>query len=274
MLIDLCDNVVCSLPLQLQHLLQSICERNQLSLGLGSLVVSVSDVYRSGLLLGSSNDENVVVLLELSLTNLLGHGVGSNINVAVKAVLAELGLDLLDVVVGADHDWDDHDLTGREPERPLSGVMLSQDGNETLERTVDGTMDHDWSGVVVDGILSILLLDGGLTGVVLELELLWKLEVELDGGALMLLSHGVGDGDINLWSVESTILWVESPLAVSLSSKPVKSLSQLSLSLVPGLNLSEVLFWAGRQLELEGEAKSAVNLLQKVKETLDLILNL
>jgi hypothetical protein len=45
----------------------------------------------------------------------------------VNVLLAERGLNLLDVVIGAGHDRDDHDLARRQPERPATGEVLSKD---------------------------------------------------------------------------------------------------------------------------------------------------
>src|SRR5690606_39059532 len=131
-------------------------------------------------------------------------------------------------------------------------------------------MDHDWSGVVADRIFSLLILARTLTSVVFELEFLGKLEVKLNGGALMLPSQGIGNGDINLRSVESTILWVELPFGIALSGEPVQSVSQLSLSPVPGGNFSKEFLRTSRQFELEGETEDSVYLLQQVENTLNL----
>jgi hypothetical protein len=88
--------------------------------------------------------------------------------------------------------------------------------------------------------LGLLLLDsscGSILGAVLEVELLGQLEVKLDGGALELTSERIGDGDIDLRTVESAITRVELPLGASGLLELVKSLGELSLGALPGGNV-------------------------------------
>lgn len=122
-----------SLISQSLHLLDGDIERNELTQLLRGRVVSVSDVDGARLLLLSTDDEDEVILGELASTDLLLHGVTGDINVCVHALVAEDSLQLLNVVVGGRHDGDNEDLAGREPEWPLAGKVLGENGNETLE---------------------------------------------------------------------------------------------------------------------------------------------
>ena len=103
--------------------------------------------------------------------------------------------------------------------------MLNQDSHESLDGSEDSSMDHDWSGktwfewlflpleiVVVIlvlweelggklnilGQLGVLSLDLGF-GLVLKVESDRKLEIKLDGSALMRSLESVIDLDVNLW---------------------------------------------------------------------------
>lgn len=69
-------------------------------------------------------------------------------------------------------DGNDDDLSGGKPERPLAAGRFSDNGDEALEGTENGTMDHDWSSKL--GAVRILI-----GGVVLEVESLGEVKVKL-----------------------------------------------------------------------------------------------
>src|SRR5689334_6624643 len=83
--------------------------------------------------IGCELTEDEVILLKLSGTDLLLHGVSADVDVHVQLIAAEDCLQLLDVVVDSRHDGHDQDLTGTDPERPLATKVLDQDSKETLE---------------------------------------------------------------------------------------------------------------------------------------------
>lgn len=138
----------------------------------------------------------------------------------MEALLAQLLGHLLGIVQEAHADGDDDDLARRQPERPLAGKVLGENGREALDAAGHGAVDHDRSGaagrkrlldqeglplvlaillVVVDSLwrrcgsgrgsrhhavwprLVLLVTLGRL---VLQREIDRLLEVELDGGAL------------------------------------------------------------------------------------------
>lgn len=103
--------------------------------------------------------------------------------------------------------------------------------------------------------------DGSVRCDVFEIELLRELKVELDGGALVISLQRIGDGNVNLWSVEGPIAGIEFPLGPSLCCEQLQCYLQLVFGLVPRLDLAEEVIRTGRELELEGEAKSAVDCL-------------
>lgn len=97
--------------------------------------------------------------------------------------------------------------------------MLSKYADESLQATVDGTVNDNWSFKARLGcILSTRHASvnvGSIGSHVLELEALWKLEIKLDGCALMLATQGIGDGDIDLWSIERAITRIQLPATCS-----------------------------------------------------------
>lgn len=66
----------------------------------------------------------------------------------------------------------------REEYSPLASSMLRNDPNEPFQTPKDRTMDHH-------GPCDVLRVIMSFRSTILEFELFWKLEVELDGGALM-----------------------------------------------------------------------------------------
>ena len=109
---------------------------------------------------------------------------------------------------------------------------------------------------------------GGVLCTVLEVELLRQLEIQLDGGALVLTLECIGDGYVNLGAVESTVTRVELPRRGALGSvaELVECGSETGLGVVPGGHIAKMALGASGQLHLEGEAKVAVDGLEEVKE--------
>ena len=71
-------------------------------------------------------------------------------------------------------DGNDHDLPRAQPERPLAGKVFGEDGDHSLHRSEDGSVDHDRR------LLFALVVD------IAEPEPKGQLKVQLDGGALVL----------------------------------------------------------------------------------------
>ena len=213
-----------------------------------------------------------------------------------------------------------------QPEGPFPAEVLSEDGDEALERALDGAMNHNRAGTAGgDGAAVILLSDwrgeggigragllrgvtgdelvdfgvlrgrcwfwdavlggggrggccfgllGGVGGAVFEVELLRELKVELDGGALEFPLESVGDGDVDLGTVESAVAGVEFPCTTTVGCKLVESLAELGFGTVPGLDLSEELLRTRGKLQLECETEVAVDCGEEVKDTLNFLLNL
>jgi hypothetical protein len=77
---------------------------------------------------------------------------------------------------------------------------------------------------------------------------LGKLKVELDSGALIFALKSIGDCDVDLWAVKSTVTGVELPYAASSLLISVESRAKSVLSAVPGLDLAEKLLRTGGEL--------------------------
>jgi hypothetical protein len=112
---------------QLDELLYRLIKRyNDTSL-LCLLVVTVPPVNSPSLLFLGTDDHDEVIKCKLCCADLLLHGVAADIDIGMKVMFAECSLHFLDVVVGAWHDRNDHDLARREPERPSTGKVLCED---------------------------------------------------------------------------------------------------------------------------------------------------
>ena len=85
--------------------------------------------------------------------------------------------------------------------------MLSDNRNEPLKTAQNRTVDHYRSRRRLARIGS-----GGLIGrAVLEVEPLWQLEVELNGGTLERPAESITDGDVDFGAVECSIAGVDFP---------------------------------------------------------------
>ena len=94
----------------------------------------------------------------------------------------------------------------------------------------------------------------------------------LDGGTLELSLQCVGQGDVNLRSVEGTVSLVQLPRT---RSDLVQDILQLRLGLVPDGQISDELVGvSGGKSNLELHTKLAVDGVHKVEDTRDLALNL
>lgn len=217
--------------------------------------------------------KNEVVLSQLSSTDLLLHGVTADVNIGIQLVFTQELLQLLDIVVHGRHDGDNENLARADPEGPLATIMLDQDTQESFEGTNNGTVDDNGTGTAgtrLIGLSLALLLRlfstslGLLVRHVLELEVNRCLVVQLDGGTLELSLQGIGDGDIDLRSVESAVTFVDGPVG---ALKVRHGLLQLLFGVVPGLDLTQIFLRTGRELQLEGETEQAVDGLQEIEKS-------
>src|SRR5205807_8038323 len=87
----------------------------------------------------------------------------------------------------------------REPYREVAGVVLDEDGDEALERSVDGSVDHHRP------VLLVVLAD------VAQVESLRRVVVELDGPELPLASDAVLDVEVQLGPVKGSVARVLQP---------------------------------------------------------------
>lgn len=100
---------------------------------------------------------------------------------------------------------------------------------------------------------------------VLEIESDGKLEIKLNGTALMRSFEGIEHLDVDLGSVEGSITWVFLPGFAKL----VESLSKSALSLIPESIISKLVLRSGGELKLKLEAKDSIDEVKEVKYSQD-----
>eukprot|EP00123_Amoebidium_parasiticum_P006088 comp17140_c0_seq1/m.15944 comp17140_c0_seq1/g.15944 ORF comp17140_c0_seq1/g.15944 comp17140_c0_seq1/m.15944 type:complete len:345 (+) comp17140_c0_seq1:800-1834(+) len=161
------------------------------------------------------------------------------------------------LVEGWGHGHNLH-LARRQPEGPFAGIALRQHSHKALHGAEHSTVHNHRP------------LDLPIRRAVLELEVDGQLEVQLDGGTLVLAAQRILDRDVDLWAVESTITGVE---LVALA-QCIQALLQLRLSPVPQLQFTHVLLGPGRQLERKRETKQPIHVLDKIKRMVDFVLDL
>jgi len=238
---------------------------NSRDLHLTKTILRVTDtnVDGVGFSLVLTNDKDVVVLGNLSLTDFLLKSTIRLINIDVNVLGVDQITDLLGVLKLLVADRDDDALTGAEPERPLATKMLQKDGEETLDGTKDSTVDHNRT----------LILDFSSTlsrSHVLKIETDRKLEIKLDGGALVITLESITDVDIDLRTVESTISRIDLPRETS----AIEHRLQAGLSAIPKGRITHEMLRTSGKLHAEVEAKDGVGELDEVKNTSDLLLDL
>ena len=240
------------------HLLE-LLDNSRHRLGTMLLVITSTDSNGVALLFLLSNNKNVVVLFELGVTNLLVQLVAAIIDINVEAGGVDLITHLASIVEEQGTDRNDLDLTRRDPERPLSSAMLSEDSNLTLNGTENGAVHNNGS---IELVLFLSL--------VLEVESDGQLEIKLDGSTLVTSVEGISEFDIDLGTVKGSITRVQLPSATEL----IETAGKGTLGIVPDLDVSEVLLGTGGELQVEGVAKDTIHVLQEVETPTNLILNL
>src|SRR5699024_4287856 len=128
--------------------------------------------------------------------NLFLHAVIRGINLSADAHLAQLRdhlFKMLDVVF---RHWNAHHLVRCQPRWESTRVVLQQHTEETLDRTEECTVDHDW------------LLLRAIRSRVFEVETLWHIEVKLNSRHLPGTTNGVARLDRDLRAVEGSTFWV------------------------------------------------------------------
>mmetsp|Transcript_31552 Transcript_31552/g.71364 ORF Transcript_31552/g.71364 Transcript_31552/m.71364 type:complete len:293 (+) Transcript_31552:343-1221(+) len=159
-------------------------------------------------------------------------------------------------------DRNEHDLSWRQPEGPLSTKVLTQHGERPFNGSEDSPVDDDRPR---EGILL-------RPCVVLEIESDGKLKVELDRRALVDSIHSVHDLNVDLRPVERSVLWINLP--ITLSGEIVQCPLERGLGPVPHLEFSEGLLWPRAELELVRHAERFVAAAHEVERAEDLLLDL
>ncbi len=119
-------------------------------------------------------------------------------------------------------------------------------------------MNHDGTSVLTVGVY------------VGQIETDGELEVQLYGGTLPGTSYGIRDVKIELWSVECAVTGVE----FILSPQRFKGFNQRCLCLVPQSLVPHEIVRPGRQFDLVGHVKRAVDHIDQFQHVLDLLSNL
>ena len=189
-------------------------------------------------------------------------------------------------------NWNNWDLSWRQPERPLSSEMLYQNCSASFDRSQNSSVDNDWSFeasfeflwesiyLLFSEILMVLMVTfffllifislNSLTGLILKIESLRKIEVQLNCSQLMKPSKTILNLNINFRSIKSSISSIEFPGSVHL----IQNTFELFFSWVPKLNISNELLRSGREFQTVLESKKTINKINELKLSDDLILNL
>ena len=144
------------------------------------------------------------------------------------------------------------------PGRECTCEMLDQDSDETLNGTVNNTVDHDRTMFLA------------VSSCVFQFESLRQLEVKLNGTALPGSSDGVFQMEVDLRSVECAVAFVD----YVVKSKVIECSAESFGCYLPVLIASHAVFRTGGQLYVIFESEQFVNLVNQVCNALDFIFNL
>ena len=106
------------------------------------LHVSRAHVHSAVLHLVFTRNQDVVPLVDLRISDLLLDVALGAVQFSLEAELVQVEVNRLAVVLGLLADGAHDDLSGREPEWPLTSQMLRQDCCESLDRAQDCSMDN------------------------------------------------------------------------------------------------------------------------------------
>lgn len=93
-------------------------------------------------------------------------------------------------------DWEDVDLDWGKEGWEGTAEVLGDDADESLNRTEDDAVEHDRHDLLA------VLVD------VVAVESLWEVDIKLDGSALPGSAHAVFEFEVELWTIESAIFWI------------------------------------------------------------------
>lgn len=208
--------------------------------------------------LAVANDDGDVSAELEGVDDLLVHGDGGVVDLDGECLGVHHVVDLagvLDLLLVGHVLRDEDDLARGQPEWELAGVVLNSDGEEALEGAEDSAVDHNWA------VWLSLAVD------ILEVEALWELEVELDGGELMAAAEAVLNEDIDLRTIESGLSWSLLEATAGLDESTTEHIG----GLLPDSEIAHVLLHVdGGKGELEFHTEDLIDLAHEVEGIFDL----
>ena len=166
--------------------------------------------------------------------------------------------NLLAVICVFVGDWQNLYLYRCKPGWECTCKVLDQDTDETLNRTVNNTVDHNRTMFL------------SVCSCVFQFESLRQLEVKLDGTALPRSSDGVFQMEVDLRSVECSVSFIY----YIRQSQIIQCTSQCFRSHLPVFVTSHGIFRTGGQFYMIFKSKQTVNFIDQSCNAFDLVLDL
>ena len=228
-------------------------QRNILQLLVGAAQVDGNGLFLS-LLIAHNHDIRILVLLEG--LDLLLHILVAVVCLGTNAGLLETLRNFLRIRIVLCTDRHDAHLHRRQPEGEGALEVLDQDTDETLHGTEDGSVQHNRS------------LLGAVLRHILQIEVQRQLEVKLNGTHLPLSSQRIPHLQVDLRPVECAVAFIH--LVVALAVLGIQDSLQVSLCLIPYLDVSHVVIRSGGKLGNVAQAEGAVDLAGDIHDVIDL----
>ena len=155
-------------------------------------------------------------------------------------------------------DWEDVDLDWGKEGWEGTAEVFGDDADESLNGAKDDAVEHDRHD-----LLTILVY-------VVAVEPLWEVDVKLNGSALPGSAHAVLEFEVELWTIESTVFWVD---AIFMSARLASS-GKSGFALLPEFLGADMVIWHRRKNNLIGKTEDAINLIKELHDVFDFALDL
>lgn len=109
------------------------------------LLISLSQINLVIFALFWTNNTNKVVTLELGVSDLFSQLITRVININAVVVKNKSVINLVSKLFSFLSNWNELNLSWWKPEVPFTSSLFTQDGNESFQRSKDGSMDNNWS---------------------------------------------------------------------------------------------------------------------------------
>ena len=105
---------------------------------------------------------------------------------------------------------------------------------------------------------------------VVAVESLWEVDIKLDGAALPGSAHAVLEFEVEFWTIESTVFWIDGVFVSARFASGGKG----GFALLPEFLGADMVIRHCRKDDLVGKSEDAINLVEELHDVFDFALDL